>query len=65
MNGAFATGGNKLIAELEDARAKLDRGVDLLQLAIDLQEQLWWSLDLDDAVAEVAALKRAVEAHRR
>ena len=46
------------------ARERLDASVNLLGLALDLRERLWWSIDLDDARAEVAALKYAVKAHR-
>ena len=52
------------VSQLDAARARLDASVLLLEHALDLREQLWWSIDLDDARAEVAALKYAVKAHR-
>jgi len=42
----------------------VDRGVNLLEHALDLREQLGWGIDLDNARADVNALKYACEAHR-
>jgi hypothetical protein len=54
-----AQGNRALTAELDAAKATLDRHVSLLQRSLDLHEQLQWGLlDLDDAVAAVAELKR-------
>jgi hypothetical protein len=55
--------GNALVVQLCDARDRLDASVNLLGLALDLREQLWWGFDLDDARAEVDLLKYAVKAH--
>ena len=53
-----------LVSQLDAARARLDASVLLLERALDLRQQLWWSIDLDDARADVAALKYAAKAHR-
>jgi hypothetical protein len=37
----------------------------LMQWCIDLREQLWWGLDLEDTSTEVNAFKRTVDEHRR
>jgi len=55
-----------MIAELNAARDRLDRGLDLLDRARDLRELLYMGvLELDDAHAMVAEFKRDVDAHRR
>jgi hypothetical protein len=62
-----ATGGCRRAgkAELDAARDRLRRGVELLNLALDLRERLYWGcFDLDDARAEVAVFKYACAAHR-
>jgi hypothetical protein len=56
--------GHDLLAQLDAARARLDASVLLLELALDLRALLWWQCDLDDAGADVNALKYAVQAHR-
>jgi hypothetical protein len=57
---------NELIAALCDARDRLDEGVELLNEALDLREQLEWGvLDLDHARGAVSQLGRAVLVHRR
>jgi hypothetical protein len=56
---ALPTRSVDLVAELDAARAKLDRKTDLLQWSIDLRELLYSGLDLDDMTAEVAAFRRA------
>lgn len=53
-----------LLAQLDRARARLDASVLLLEQALDLRELLWWQCDLDDARADVNALKYAYKAHR-
>ena len=47
-----------IVAELDAARANLDRKTALLRWSIDLREQLQWSLDLDDMTKQVAAFRR-------
>ena len=47
-----------IIAELDAARANLDRKTDLLQWSIDLRELLYSGLDLDDMTEQVAAFRR-------
>jgi hypothetical protein len=47
-----------LIAQLDHARARLDRHTELLNRSFDLREQFLWGFDLDDMTAEVAAYKR-------
>jgi hypothetical protein len=54
-----------LITQLNCSRARLDKSVKLLNWALDLREQLYFGLDLDDAVAEVERLKRAATAIAR
>jgi hypothetical protein len=56
---------NELIAQLCDARDQLDRGISLINEALDLREQLWWSIDMDDARIGVDNLVRAIQEHRR
>ena len=49
-----------LVLQLDDARVRLDRHTELLQWSLDFREQLYLGIwDLDDAVAEAAAFKRA------
>jgi hypothetical protein len=56
---------NDRVVELDGARRRLDHGVDLMQEAIELRQQLYFGLDLDHAVELVEQFKRAVDAHRR
>ncbi len=60
---ADADAGHDLLARLDAARARLDASVLLLGQALDLREQLWWGIDLDDARDNVNAIKYAVKAH--
>ena len=53
-----------LVTKLDAARGRLDASVHLLTLALDVRESLWWQCDLDDARADVNALKYACRAHR-
>jgi hypothetical protein len=58
--------GVDLVAQLSIARDRLDRGVLLLNRALDLREQLAWGvLDMDVARDMVAEFKRAVGDHKR
>jgi hypothetical protein len=62
VDGAGAV---ELLARYRAARDRLRRGVELLSLALDLRERLYWGcFDLDAARAEVAAFKYACAAHR-
>ena len=55
-----------LLTRYRAARARIDAASDLLDAAIDLHALLFWGvLGLDDAKAEVAELRRAVETHKR
>jgi hypothetical protein len=57
---------HRLVDRLDLAHARLDRATDLMQWSIEFRELLYMGvLDLDDAVAEVDAFKRAITAHRR
>jgi hypothetical protein len=56
---ALPTRSVDLVAELDAARATLDRYTTLIQWSLDIREQLEWGLDLDPMTAEVAAFKRA------
>jgi hypothetical protein len=47
-----------LNAKLDEARARLDHKIDLLQRSIDLREHPEWGLDLESMMEEVEALKR-------
>jgi hypothetical protein len=51
--------------QLDAARDRLDRDVELLSQALDLRELLEWCIDLDDAVSAVAEFKYVSKAHRR
>jgi len=53
-----------LVAQLDHARDRLDRGVDLLQQAIDLRQMLGFQIDLDHAVDLVGHFTDAVRAYR-
>ena len=61
----FPRNHNRLLARFHYARQRLDRGVDLMQEANDLREQLGWGLDLDDMTAAVDSFKRGVAAYRQ
>jgi hypothetical protein len=54
-----------LIAQLDLARARLDRATDLMSRALDLREALEWGLDLDDMAREVESFKRDVTRYKR
>jgi len=58
---------NELIAQLCDARDRLDEGVELLNSALDLRELLYMGvLDMDEARHLVHELKvGSIKAHRR
>jgi hypothetical protein len=56
---------NRLLVRLDFARARLDRGVDLMERAIELRQQLQWGLDLDDMRDQVDAFKRDVATNRQ
>ena len=57
---------NRLLVRFDYARARLDRGVDLLQQALELRELLGWGVvDLDDAVERVREFKRAAAIYRQ
>jgi hypothetical protein len=54
-----------LIGQYRSARDALNASLDLLRWSIDLREWLEWGiLDVDDARAAVAELKRACEQHK-
>ena len=56
----------RLLIRRDYGRARLDRGVDLMQRALELREQLEWGIfDLDEAIAEVRAFKGAVAQYRK
>jgi hypothetical protein len=55
----------QLIAELDAARGQLNETLDLLNRALDLREQLWFGINLDDMAEAVAELRQATEAHKR
>jgi hypothetical protein len=50
--------GADLISELNRVRGRLDKRVALLNRALDLRQQLYFGIDLDDAVEAVAELRR-------
>lgn len=57
---------SSLVTQYRAARHQLNESVALLARAADLREKLWWGIyDLGDALADVAALRRAVAAHKR
>jgi hypothetical protein len=56
---------NELIVELCNARARLDRGIELLNRALDTREQIWWQIDMDQARSAVDALVSSIERHRK
>ena len=56
---------NRLLVRLAYARARLDRGVDLLNHALDLRQQLGFGCDLDVMVDLVREFKGAVAAYRQ
>ena len=50
---------------LDQARARLDKSVQLLNWALDLRELLWCGLDLDEMRDQVTDLKRDLASHKR
>ena len=54
----------RLLRQYRNARDELNAGLALLERAINLREMLTFGLDLDDMAAEVAAFKRAANAHK-
>jgi hypothetical protein len=56
---------NELIVELCNARARLDRGIELLNRALDTREQIWWQIDMDQARSAVDSLVSSIERHRK
>jgi hypothetical protein len=55
----------ELVDEYRVARNRLDRSTELLARSLDLREQLWFGLDLDDMRDEIDALELVAEAHKR
>jgi hypothetical protein len=54
------------LRQLDGARDRLDRAVELMQQSLDLRQQLAWGvLDIDHARAEVHTFKSAVAAYQR
>jgi hypothetical protein len=56
---------NRLLIRLDYARRRLDRGVDLMERAIELRQQLQWGLDLDHVRDQVDAFKRDIVTYRQ
>jgi hypothetical protein len=57
---------NELISRLCDARDQIDRGIALVNEALDLREQFEWGVtDIDDARDAVYKLVCSIESHRR
>lgn len=55
----------ELVAALDAARRRIDADTRLMQWALDLREQLWLGLDLEEMADQVAQFKRAYRTHRR
>jgi hypothetical protein len=54
----------KIIADLNHARALVDRATDLLEVAENLRQRIYWGLDLDDIEDDVRVFRYACKAHR-